>query len=591
MINRYAKFWPLWFASVLVPLCVLVAAAWWSWNLERIEAQNRLVRTVDLLCEHALRTFETQDALLIAAQGYTAPISWEEIAKSRAVADFLRVLNAGTPGVSAIGIAAPDGRLLHDSRAPFPLPRAVELSDQYHAAAQYASSAGTYVGETFVDDADGRVVFAYSRPHHGMDGKPDGGLIWASLLPGGFTNFYATVVETPGDTVALLRDDGALLARYPPLSQPTASRLPLDSAPMRAARAATGATAGATAFVEDESPVDIAPRLYAARRLGNLPVSIIYGLHADGLRLDWLREVRVIVTATAAAMAFLLVLTWLVTHRSLREEVALERARVDAELRAEAEAALRRGQRLEILGQIAAGVAHDFRNVVHAVRGGMDIVRRALDDGDVTRAKDVVDMVAGAAERGDRLTKRMLQMVTKPRGDDEQPTETGMEFSDPVAVAELTSELLKRTIGNNCTVRLQVDPSGLPRRVRGEPAELEAALLNLALNARDAMPSGGEVLIYLSVEDVVASEPPDPEGLSSGRYIRITVSDAGIGMDSATLARAAEPFFTTKSAERGTGLGLSTVRDFARGAGGALRVESPGPGRGTAVTLWLPQCS
>ena len=124
--------------------------------------------------------------------------------------------------------------------------------------------------------------------------------------------------------------------------------------------------------------------------------------------------------------------------------------------------------------------------------------------------------------------------------------------------------------------------------MRGDPAELEAALLNLALNASDAMPSGGEVLISLTAEDVVESEPPHPEGLGPDRYVRITVSDTGIGMDSATLARAAEPFFTTKSGERGTGLGLSTARDFARSAGGALRIESPGPGRGTSVTLWLP---
>ena len=423
MIERYAKFWPLWLASVVAPLCVLAAAAGWSWNMERSETQNRLMRTVDLLCEHALRTFEKQDALLVAAQGYTAAIPWDEIAKSRAVADFLRILIEGTPDVSAIGLAAPDGRLLHHSRAPFPLPRAVDLGDRYYVRARHGTEAGSYVGETFVDRTDGQVVFAYSRPHHGMDGKPDGGVIWASFQPGGFANFYATVVETPGDTVALLRDDGALLASYPPLSQATASRLPLNSAPMRAARAATDAAAGVAAFVEDGSSLDGAPRLYAARRLGNLPLSIIYGLHPDSLRLDWLREVRVIVTATAAAMAFLLALTWLVSHRSLREEAALKRARIDAELRAEAEAALRRGQRLEILGQIAAGVAHDFRNVVHTMRGGIYIAQRALDNGDVTRAKDVVDMVAGAAERGEKLTKRMLQVAAKPRGKDENPTE------------------------------------------------------------------------------------------------------------------------------------------------------------------------
>ena len=320
-----------------------------------------------------------------------------------------------------------------------------------------------------------------------MDGKPDGGVTWASFPPSSFTDFYSTVVDAPADTVELVRNDGVVLARYPPLSR-IGYRFPQNSPPMQAVHTA----AGAVAFAEGESPLDGEPRLYAAHQLGSLPLSVIYGLHANSLREEWLGDLRPIVMTTAAAVGCLLVLTWLVTRRARQEEVALERARVEAELRAEAEAALRRGQGLEILGQITAGVAHDFRNVVHAMQGGLDLVRRALDNGDLARARVVIDMIAETAERGAGLTKRMLRVAAKPQVDQGNANEM-REEADPLAVVQTVSELLKRTIGSNWTVRTQVEPAGPPRRVRAEPVKLEAALLNLAINARDAMVAGGEV--------------------------------------------------------------------------------------------------
>jgi two-component system, NtrC family, sensor kinase len=583
---QHLKFWPLWLASVAAPLFILAAAAWWLWNLELFEARSRMERTVDLLREQALRTFEIQDALLTAAQGYTAAMSWEEIATDRAVADFLRELDDGTRDISAIGIVAPGGRLLQHSKAHFPLPRTIDLSDRDYVVAQQGSSAGTYIGETLVGRVGGRVVFTYSRPHRGADGKPDGGVLWASFPPNGFSDFYATVAEIPADTVELVRNDGVLLVRYPSLPRATGYQLPPNSAPMQAVHAA----ARAAAFAMGQSPFDGEPHLYVARQLGSLPLSVIYGLHTDTLRHEWLRDLRVLVGTTAAAMALLLLMTWLVTHRARVEGEALERARAESELRAEAESALRRRQRLAILGQITAGVAHDFRNVVHSMQGGLDLVRQALETGDLTRANVVIDMVAEAAERGAGLTNRMLQVASQSGVSQQEATETRATF-DPIAVVRTTIELLERSIGSKWTIRLQREPTGVPQKVRGEPAEFEVALLNLALNARDAMPSGGDILILIGQESINDSSPVNPEGLDPGHYARIAVRDAGVGMDATTLERATEAFFTTKTAAGGTGLGLSTAGTFARSVGGALRVASSGPNRGTTVTLWLPQVS
>ena len=127
---------------------------------------------------------------------------------------------------------------------------------------------------------------------------------------------------------------------------------------------------------------------------------------------------------------------------------------------------------------------------------------------------------------------------------------------------------------------------GVPALVRGTAAELEAALLNFALNARDAMPGGGPLALTLD-----GAPPPEDAGLPPGRYARIALRDEGAGMDAATLARVGEAFFTTKPAGQGTGLGLATALAFARAAGGTLRLDSPGPGQGCTVTLWLPEFS
>jgi signal transduction histidine kinase len=137
-------------------------------------------------------------------------------------------------------------------------------------------------------------------------------------------------------------------------------------------------------------------------------------------------------------------------------------------------------------------------------------------------------------------------------------------------------------------VQSHIQAHGPPQYVRGPSVELEAALLNLVFNARDAMTEGGEVVIAVAAE-IVAAGDHHPAGLAPGVYARISVADTGIGMDAATLAQAAEPFFTTKGPGRGTGLGLSTTRSFVEAAGGGFRIESPGLGCGSTVTVWLPE--
>jgi PAS domain S-box-containing protein len=242
--------------------------------------------------------------------------------------------------------------------------------------------------------------------------------------------------------------------------------------------------------------------------------------------------------------------------------------------RAATEERLLHAQRLEALGQLTGGVAHDFNNLLMVISGNLQMVEDLAADR--PQALALARQAIGAAERGAMLTRKLLAFARK------QPL-----HPRPVDLNQLVTEfrdLVQRTLGEQVAVRLDLDPA-LPVLV-ADAAQVETALLNLALNARDAMPSGGELTLATGLARFGGEHPPPPE-LAAGEYARLCVSDTGLGMDSGVLARAIEPFFTTKEAGKGSGLGLSMVYGFARQSEGTVQLESE-PGRGTKVTLYLP---
>ncbi|HEY3908408.1 MAG TPA: response regulator [Stellaceae bacterium] len=229
-------------------------------------------------------------------------------------------------------------------------------------------------------------------------------------------------------------------------------------------------------------------------------------------------------------------------------------------------------QKLESLGQLTGGVAHDFNNLLMAVLGNLELVRKRLPDD--PRLLRLVDGAIQGAERGASLTKRMLAFA---RRQELRP--------EIVQVGELIGgmiEMLQRSLGPAIRITTDFGADLAPTKV--DPNQLELALLNLAVNARDAMPQGGLLRLTAHSERLAAGQVP---GLGAGDYVRLGVGDSGCGMDEATLSRATEPFFTTKGPGRGTGLGLSMVEGFVAQSGGAIRIVSQ-PQRGTNIELWLP---
>ena len=247
---------------------------------------------------------------------------------------------------------------------------------------------------------------------------------------------------------------------------------------------------------------------------------------------------------------------------------------MDTTDRRQTEDALHQAQKMEAIGQLTGGVAHDFNNLLTVIVGGLDMMlRRPADAARVTR---LATAAMSAARRGEQLTQQLLafsrRQVMRP------------ETLDPNQLLRGFEALAQRAVGETITLRLDLAPDAGPIRI--DPAQFESAVLNLVVNARDAMPDGGTITVRS--RNVRRGAPVTAQDLPAGDYVVIDVADSGTGLDAATLARAFEPFFTTKEVGKGSGLGLSQVYGFVRSAGGGVEIDSA-PGSGTTVSLSFPR--
>ena len=282
----------------------------------------------------------------------------------------------------------------------------------------------------------------------------------------------------------------------------------------------------------------------------------------------------IIKAITAAASVLTAILLWPLLPKAIALPSPAHLREANAALRAEiaqrekAEVALVQARKMEAMGQLTGGIAHDFNNLLQVVSGSLDLIAtRAVDDG---RTQHLASTALAAVDRGRRLTNQLLSFSRIQR----------IELK-PVSVADLVAgveELIARSV--EPSVRLSFDTKDAAEGVIADAVQLELALLNLALNARDAMPHGGELSIGLRNRHLEGRDD-----VEDGDYLGITVSDTGEGIDPDILPRVFEPFFTTKPIGRGSGLGLSMVFGMARQSGGTVEIEST-PGKGTSVTIF-----
>ena len=237
---------------------------------------------------------------------------------------------------------------------------------------------------------------------------------------------------------------------------------------------------------------------------------------------------------------------------------------------------LRQAQKMEAVGRLAGGIAHDFNNLITVIKGFSDLVLGGVPKG--SRLAEDIAQVKGAADRAADLTARLLafsrKQVLEPR------------VVDPVALIRGVESMLTRVIGED--IEVITDLAAGTGRILADPGQVEQVLMNLAVNARDAMPRGGKLTISASNRAVGSQAGPDYHDLNPGDYVRLVVSDTGHGMDKKTLTHIFEPFFTTKEEGRGTGMGLSTVYGIVTQSGGRISCTSS-PGEGAAFTIFFPR--
>ena len=255
---------------------------------------------------------------------------------------------------------------------------------------------------------------------------------------------------------------------------------------------------------------------------------------------------------------------------------ALSKLERELVLREEAQAALAQAQRMEAIGQLAGGIAHDFNNVLAAISSNVDMV--TLPSADEKKTRELVQNAMDAIQMGANLTRRLLLLSSQH--------EVGLERLDLNDRVTGTIELLRRTLGEQVTVSLRLSPD--PCQTSANPGDIDNAIINLAINARDAMPRGGMLTIetrHVTLDADVAGRIANAQ---PGEYVVLTVSDTGHGMSPEVLKHAMEPFFTTKDPGKGTGLGLATIHSTVRQSGGFVAIDSA-VGEGTSVHLYFPK--
>ena len=548
--------------SITLPLALFVAAGLYARSAEIKVAHERISAITTTLAGHAQATFQGVELLIARVADKVATKSWDEIRTSREMHDFLVELRQGLPQVESVFLVAPDGWIAAGSR-DFPVPPFDARKREYFAGADQRK--GIFITSVFTGYTPGTNVFAVSRSLL-RNGVFDG-VIAVTITPAYFENFYKTVIEATGlSTASLIRQsDASLLVRIPHDDR-LPERLPSTSPLLIAA--ADGKSQGQFAGI---SPVDGHERLGAFVRLEPYGLLVNYNLDMSVVLARWYSNLVIFGVFAALGGLALFVTARMTLFQASRQQEHLRQLLGETERRQEAEAKLQHSQKMEALGRLTGGVAHDFNNLLAAILGGIDLAKKRIDE---PRSVRLLDMAAEAAERGAKLTKQMLAFSRKQ--------EVAFRPVEVNGVLRGTDELLRRTIGGLIRIRYDLAANAWPILI--DPVQLEVALLNLAVNARDAMPFGGDLILSSHNVHIGGASPTLP--LNPGDYVVVSVTDSGQGMSEEVKQKAFEPFFTTKGPAQGTGLGLSMVFGLTVQAGGTAIIESE-QGRGTKICLYL----
>jgi signal transduction histidine kinase len=558
--------------SILVPLAVLAGGGYLAWVSTRERAAADLMRQVGIAEEHALKVLDTHQLVAARVNDVVGNLSDQAIGiEEQVLHEQLAQEIKNLPQVQTVLVIGRDGHPLV-SATVYPVDRSVEMSDRAHFQALREAADPYYISIIETGRLDSERHFILSRRKESEFGSFDG-VITVTVSPQYFQDFYTKLVSGSRDfTAGLVRADGIGLVRYP---EPAAGDH-RDEALLHAVAAHPE-----NGLFRARSGVDGVDRLAAYDKLANYPIYATVGRSWDSIVAEWRQTMLTHLLFGVPATLGLVALSLLALRRTRLEEAALAEAREATRRRDVAEEALRQSQKMEAVGQLTGGVAHDFNNLLTVVLGNLELAQRQLEnwtEASQDRMRRTLAQAMRGAQRGATLTQRLLAFSRR------QPLSP-----KPLDLNKLIgglSDFLRRSLGE--TVDLETVGAGGLWKIEADPVHLEAALLNLAVNARDAMPSGGKLTIETANVRLDEDYCRRHADVQPGEYVQIAVADTGTGMSRQVRERAFEPFFTTKEAGQGTGLGLSQVFGFVKQSGGHVMIYSE-PGEGTTVKIYLPR--
>jgi two-component system NtrC family sensor kinase len=548
-------------ASVALPLLLFCYAAKVNYHAAFALADERIERATDIAAEQALRVFQSISVTFDSVEQITRGRTDQTIKINGAeLSERLKQFVSALPDISSIWIMNKQFDALVSSLF-FPIPPAFNAPERAYLKAQLAPDSNIHIGEVVSIALTGRLIFPVSKWRSDSSGT-FAGVTEISVSPQTFDRFYEQLAARTSASFALIRADGAVLARYP---LPGVTGIKLDASTGFGQMILQSPEGGHYTAI---SGVDQLERRFLYRKLAGFPLYVSSSLETRDIVSGWLRYMAGHLVFGVPATLFLVVLILL----AMRRTSALY---AESERREALEASLRQSQKMEAVGQLTGGVAHDFNNLLTIILGNLQMALRQSPEG---KAKTLMSNAHQAAERAAELTKRLLAFSRS------QPLEP-----HPIDANRLVagmSDLLDRTLGETVAVET-VRSAGLWLTEADAP-QLEAAILNLAINARDAMPDGGKVTIETGNAFLDEFYCQSVEGAKPGQYVMISVTDTGSGMPQDVIDKAFDPFFTTKPAGAGTGLGLSQVYGFIRQSGGHVRIYSE-IGEGSTVKIYLPR--
>jgi signal transduction histidine kinase/ActR/RegA family two-component response regulator len=487
------------------------------------------------------------------------------------------------PNVSSVLVLDRSGQLMAASGDTSP--PVVNYSDRdYFQFHQANPTLALQISGPISSRLTGRKIMIFSIRLNNHGGDFDG--VVAGAISVSYFDNLLMALEPPADgAIVLVRSNGMLVARAPYKVGATGTDMSDGPLIRHFAQASAGTYIG-------PSMLDGSERLVAYQKVGEFPLVVAYSASTSAVFADWLHMTSLAGVAILTMCGLKVCAIWLLrgerVHRVIAEQAANrfaaaaaavnrsleERIGAALELQEKAHKTMETSQRLEALGQLSGGIAHDINNVLQTISGACSLLQTCEHDQEHVKRLSLIAL--NAADRGAVVTRRLLAFAKRGNLQTEEV--------DTIAVLTDMQELLNHTLLGSIVVALNLS-SSLPK-ILVDRMQLETVLVNIANNARDATPSGGTITMSAN-EETVSEHAAPAFGLKAGSYVRLSIADYGIGMDTKTLARAVEPFFSTKGPGQGTGLGLSMAKGFVEQSGGKMGIISH-VGEGTTVTMWFP---